>query len=302
MKRYGLLFSALLLAFSTVFTSCSDDNPDPVVKDPNITFVGGATYTSNDATLTVNSDFRVGITATSNATSNAKLTKFTVVRTFNNVPTTVLTRTMSAATFTFDSVFMAKDVAGVERWVFEITDKDGLTKSVSFNITTTAASADIHTYTAILMGGQGNNAIGSFWSSATNTVMKQDAATASPSKVDFLYFYGTTNMATIASPADDQANIAWNNIFTAWSVKNDTKFKLVSGLDWASVTNDGPIVANATAMTLTRANTLQVGNIVAFETAATSTNAGKKGLFKVMEISGTSGADRAIKIEVKMQK
>ncbi|MDO9510666.1 MAG: hypothetical protein Q7J34_02810 [Bacteroidales bacterium] len=301
MKRYGLLFTALLMAFSTVFTSCGDDNPDPVVKDPNITFVGGATYTSNDVTLTVNSDFRVGINATSNATSNAKLTKFTIVRTFNNVPTTVLNRTMSVATFSFDSVFTAKDVAGVERWVFEISDKDGLTKSVTFNVTTTGSAGDIYTYTAILMGGQGNANIGSFWSSATNTVMKQDVATTNQAKVDFLYFYGTTNLATIASPVDEQAKIAWNNIFNAWTVKNDTRFKLIT-LDWATVTDDSHIVANATALTLTRANSLQVGNIVAFETASTSTNPGKKGLFRVLEITGTSGADRVIKIEVKIQK
>ena len=47
---------------------------------------------------------------------------------------------------------------------------------------------------------------------------------------------------------------------------------------------------------------VEVGQIVAFETAATSANAGKKGFFKVMEITGTSGLDRTITIEVKIQK
>ncbi len=299
MRRFVLFL--MLAALASVFTACTKDE-EPTDKAPTIAFKGGAGYTSADATLPAGSTTIYGIIASANATTNSKLVRFKVTRTFNNVPQVVLDSTLAnLSTFTMDGEIDVRREAGSERWTFEIVDKDGQSASVSLNIT---AAPVANVYTAILMGGQNNTAVGSFWSSLDNKVMKQAEAVANQNKVDLLYFYGTVNQATIAAADDDQAAIAWNNIFNTWSVKNATRFKKIGSIDWNQVTeyNDEMIVANATNLTDSRANMLQVGDIVAFQTAATSANPGKKGLFKVLSIDGTMGADRTITIEVKIQK
>ncbi|MGC8866291.1 MAG: hypothetical protein ACP5O2_11295 [Bacteroidales bacterium] len=295
---------ALFLMFVTaasVFTACTKDD-EPIDKAPTIAFKGGAGYTSADATLPAGSEASVGILASANANTNAKLVRFKVTRTFNNVPEVVLDSTLAnLSSFNMEGTINVRKEAGTERWTFEIVDKDGQSASVSLNITSAPV---VNVYTAILMGGQNNVNVGSFWSSADNKVMKQAEAVANQNKVDLLYFYGTINQATIAAVDDDQAAIAWNNLFDNWTVKNTTRFKKIGGIDWNSITeyNEESILIHATNLTDSRVNMLQVGDIVAFETAATSANPGKKGLFKVMSIDGTLGADRTITIEVKIQK
>jgi hypothetical protein len=297
-KHFALL--ALFVATISLFTSCKKDE-EPTEKEPTINFVGGTGFTSTDVTLPAGSVFKVGITAAANTNSNAKLVKFKVTRTANNVPTTVTDSTLSTATLNFTRSYTTNMEGSKERWTFEVTDSDGMSKAVTFEIT---SEAIVKIYTAILMGGQMNTTVGSFWSSASNTVMKQADAIVNQAKVDFLYFYGTTNLATIAAVDDDQAAIAWNNLFDNWTVKNATRFNKVTGVNWDNVTeyNEELILQYATSLTASKANLLAVGDIVAFQTAATSTNPGKKGLFKVTAITGTSGTDRTITLEVKIQK
>lgn len=299
MRKIALFL--MLATAASVFTACTKEE-EPTDKAPTIAFKGGAGYTSADATLPAGSTTTIGILATANANTNAKLVRFKVTRTFNNVPEVVLDSTLAnLSTFNMDGTIEVRREAGSERWTFEIVDKDGQSASISLSITS-APVANI--YTAILMGGQNNVNVGSFWSSVDNKVMKQAEAVANQAKVDLLYFYGTINQATIAAVDDDQAAIAWNNLFNTWTVKNATRFKKIGNIDWNNVTeyNDALILENATDLTESRANLLQVGDVVAFQTAATSANPGKKGLFKVLSIDGTMGADRTITIEVKIQK
>jgi hypothetical protein len=301
MKMRRLALFLMLTAFTSVFTACTKDE-EPTDKAPTIAFKGGAGFISADATLPAGSATMVGIMASANANTNSKLVRFKVTRTFNNVPEVVLDSTLAnLSTFSMDGQIDVRREAGSERWTFEIVDKDGQSASLSLNIT---SAPTVNVYTAILMGGQNNVNVGSFWSSSDNKVMKQAEAVANQNKVDLLYFYGTVNQATIAAVDDDQAAIAWNDIFSSWTVKNATRFKKIGSINWNQVTeyNDEMIVANAVNLNDSRANMLQVGDIVAFETAATSANPSKKGLFKVISIDGSIGADRTITIEVKIQK
>jgi hypothetical protein len=291
----------MLAALSTVFTSCNKDEvTDPQI--PSIKFVGGSDYTSTDISYPTNTPFKVGITANANATSGSKLVKMLVTRTFNNVPTTVLDSTINVANFYFEDVFYTSPIVGNERWAFKVTDAAGESNEISFNITTTEV---VSIYTAILMGGQSNLNIGSFWSSVNNTVYKQADAKLNQNKVDLVYFYGTTNLATIAAPDETVLGDVWTSgYFADWTIRNATRFKKTTGVNWDAITttSDDLINENATNLTLSMTNQLQVGDIIAFETASTSAYASKKGLFKVMEITGTTGTDRAITIEVKIKK
>jgi hypothetical protein len=135
--------------------------------------------------------------------------------------------------------------------------------------------------------------------------MKLGVANASPAKVDFGFYYGDVNKATISAPSDsDMPAVSNFGSISNWTPRNATKMKLITAaLDWATITDESGILANATSLTATKIPNMAIGNTVAFETAATSTNPSKKGMFKVLELNGTSaGTDRSIKIEVKIQK
>ncbi len=293
---------AVLLATSAFFTSCSDDKDDPIVdKTPVLTFIGGNGYVSADASLVVGTSFNVGINATANSTTSEKIRKVVITRIFNNTPTVISNRSMKESVYSLDTTMEANQNTGIEKFIFKITDDEGLTKELTLNITTTAAAGDIKSYTAVLMGGQGNVNAGSFYSSKDNTVMFQATAITNQSSVDFVFWYGTSNLYAIGAPANTDANTAFESLFTNWTTKNDTKFKKLSGVNFDGITDDSVITAQATGLTETKVSSLTVNDVVAFETAATSSYASRKGIFKVIEVSGTSATNRAIKIQVKIQ-
>ncbi|HBZ65639.1 MAG TPA: hypothetical protein DEO70_02300 [Bacteroidales bacterium] len=304
MKNFRKLFMLTFVAATVLFTSCSkDDTTDPTVNYPTVNFMTSAGYVKADITLAPGFEFLTGINASMNATSKEKLVKLTITRVFNNTPTIVLDSTINVEVLAYDNFYTTKTTTGVEKWIFAVTDKAGVKSEISYNITTEEAAGEIYSYEATLMGGRYNTNVGSFWSSLNNQVMLQNVAENNKNKVDFVYFYGDNNHASIHAPANEYANTeAWGSLFSNWSPRNATTFKTTNGVDWASVANDAPIVAQATGMTLTMLNELTVGQIIAFETAATSANPGKKGLFKVMAIEGTASTDRTIKLDIKIQK
>jgi predicted transcriptional regulator len=124
-------------------------------------------------------------------------------------------------------------------------------------------------------------------------------ATANQNKVDFVYFYGATNLATLASPSDTDAQ----TIFTAiadWTTINATKLgaTTLTATEFDAIDDDAEIVIAATGLTATKANTLEVGDVIAFETASTSANASKKGLLKVVAITPENTGTITIAVKV----
>lgn len=309
MRKINLFVGLLLITGMGFITSCSKDSTTDV--SPSIVFKGGVDFIASDVTLDAGSSFHVGITAAANSTSGKNLTKFKVVRTFNNTPTTELDTTINTANFSWEAYYSTNTSAGTERWTFTITDKDGQTNELAFVITTEATAGEIYTYTAVLLAGQLNPDGGSFYSTLNDSVMKEGIANVNQSRIDMIYFYGgsSTIYASIVAPASTQLSDVpeFSYILDAtnadhWTVTNQTKFRLVTGIEWALVTNDALIASNAIALHDMNINLLSENQIIAFETASTSANPGKKGLFKVIALSGSSGADRSITIEVKIQK
>jgi hypothetical protein len=78
---------------------------------------------------------------------------------------------------------------------------------------------------------------------------------------------------------------------TNWKVRNATKLQLVSDVDFDNATcellNDLTVADNYIA------GNLEVGSIIAFETAATSSNPAKKGLIKIAKIDDDEREDKA---------
>lgn len=291
MKKINLLFASVILASLAFFSACTKDTTPPTIN-----FKGGASYTSSDVTVDEGTILTFGITASS---GTAKLESFKIVATHSNTPITLVDSTFSSDTFNDDFSFEIAAL-GETKLTFTITDKDGETAELSLNVT---AQAAISNYTAVLLGGQQNATLGSFYSTADNSVMNLATARSNSQKADMVYYYGTTNQASIVAISDAQLSAVPTFVECAtWPTVNETKFKLTTGLDWATITSGDAIEAAATGLTATHVNQLAVGDIVAFETASTSSNPSKKGLYKVLEINGTTGADREIKIEVKIQK
>jgi len=288
MKKLSFVFAMALLASMPFLTSCNKDTTPPTMN-----FIGGGDYISADVSVVANSAIKAGVNAQS---GSSKLTRFQIVRTFNNIPTTVLDSVISTETFNITVEGFARDEAGVERWSFTITDKDGETATLAFNVTTTVGS--IKSYTEKILGSYDNATLGSSFASADGTIYKLAEAKANAAKIDWMYFYGATNQATLAAPNDPDAIdvFSGSNGPDTWSVKNATKFAKVTfpaGTTWDGITNDIPIINLASGVAESKVNMLTVGQIVAFKTAA-----GKMGLIKIEAITGTGAGSITYSVKV----
>ncbi len=290
MKKTIYLFGLLLLAGAMVFTACKkDDDPDPVDLTPVLSFIGGAGYTSADASLTPGSTFKVGINASENATSKKNIETFKVVRTFNNTPTTVFEDdNIGETTYTWEDDLVANAQAGEERWTFTITDKDGLTKELSIIITTTPT---VVAYTNVNMGSYNDPTYGSFMATATGTVMLIAEASADQASVDFAFYLGAINKSTFGAPsnADIQSVFELGGV---WTVFNETLFEM-SSLNGAEFDAIGSTyVFPEFTGTEDDINNLENGDVVYFKTV----NA-KLGFIKVNAINGKGDV---VNIDVKV--
>jgi hypothetical protein len=295
MKRLSFLFAILLMATVPFLTSCSQDETTPT--PPTIMLNAGPGYTSSDVTVPVNTDLKVGVIASS---TSAKLTNLKITQTISGLATTIKDTAFSSDTYNQDFTITAPSTVGNLTLTFLITAADGESAQTSFVITTT--SAPIYTYTAVLLGGQENPNMGSFYSTGADSVMKLAVARQNSDQVDLVYYYGATNKASIVAVSDAQLQSVPSFVeCSTWTTQNETKFKLTSGVNWSTIVDESGILANASDLTVTHINQLAVGDIVSFVTAATSSNPGKNGMYKVMEINGSGAADRSITIEVKIQ-
>lgn len=182
--------------------------------------------------------------------------------------------------------------------------------SNTFTVTLTISSPPVAAYAAFMLAAPlGDLSGASFFSTNTGTIY--DPATVNASElplsndIDFGYYYGETNMASIASPEGFSTTVFSGQV-EAWGTKNSTTLKATS-MD-ASAFNE--INTAAEVETAYAAGTdgsefktgLAVGDVLAFETNSTKTNSpSKKGLILVTKITGTTGSTDGIEIEVLVQ-
>ncbi|MCX6244083.1 MAG: hypothetical protein NTU98_05200 [Bacteroidetes bacterium] len=301
MKKLTYLFTALLFAGATFLTSCSkssDTTTSPSL--PAIHFIAGAGYISVDQSVEVNTAIKFGISATANSGS---LKRFYVHRTISGKPAvTVLdsTFTSSITVYTKDISSTAQGAAGSELWEFTITDSNGGSSMVSLTITTTVPTTygPVTGYSNTILGSWNNSSIGSSFASSNGNVYKLAEAKANYTLIDWLYYYGVTNLATIAAPDDPDAISVFSgtNGLSTWNHRNATKFKKVTtSFDWNIVQNDSLILLETqSGVTLTGVTNLAVNDVLSF-----ITEPGKKGLLKVTAI--TTGDAGSITYDVKVQ-
>ncbi|MDP4282402.1 MAG: hypothetical protein Q8867_09685 [Bacteroidota bacterium] len=297
MKKLSWLLSGMIVAAFMLVTSCSkDDSTDTSDQKPSLTLQVGSSYTSANTTVTVKTPLLIGIRAMSNSSSSSKLSELILTRTFNGTTSTYDT-VFSSTTYNVDFTLLANSQVGTENFVFTIKDKAGQTNTLTLVITTTAIAGNINTYTMKILGAQ-NNTTGSSFASSNGTVYVLSDAKANSTLIDWLYYYGASDLATIAAPNDAHAAEIYNSTTSGlqtWTKLNATKFKLITdNVDFDAIGDDSVIVSQtASGVTATRVPTLSASKLIAFVTEG-----GKKGIMKVESIDGTNAGTMTISVKV----
>ncbi|MDX9696812.1 MAG: hypothetical protein RBT49_13565 [Bacteroidales bacterium] len=292
MKTIKLLFIGLAVLSLGLFTSCEDDE---LATGPTIEFFGGE-YIAANTQVSVDSTYTFKWTVTK---GSADLDQFTI-RVGNQdwigYPKTDIDEDIYTAMQSFNS-----SGTGETTYTFIATDEDGLTATKNITITAVANSGPIDTYTDKILGSY-DATEGSSFASVDGSVMTSSQALANSDAVDFVYWYGASALATLSAPSTNDALDIYPGIAN-WSTKNETLMALttLTATEFDAIVNDAAIVTASSALgTVKKVNDLAVGDVVVFQTAATSENASKKGLLKVVAITGTGGTG-TIEIEVKVQ-
>ena len=293
MKKLNFLFMVMLALTIGMFTSCTDDedaDPPTIV----VTEQGTPTYAPGTSVT-----YHLVIAA------NEDLVDFWAEESTTGVPLSVIENVDPAEAFEegqfvdfeknltkveLDYTYYIPTTVGANTEItidFEVTDdKSEAVESVSFTVVDAVTR-----YTTVLLGSQASNT-GSFYSTTTNQVIGYNDIEANKAIIDFVYYFGNSNKATIAAPADDDSQIVFSNLDASYNL---TKFNVAPGIDAATFASMATVDAlSALTFDVTKATELAADEIIAFETVA-----GKKGLFMVKTIDGqTYGESSEITIDV----
>jgi hypothetical protein len=318
--RNLLFFSAI--GSVAILASCGGDEEEPLPTAPSMEVeVEGVEVTGSAISAVEGETVTFTVTVTAPGvfnTLNVTPSVDGVAGTSTPYPRTGSNVTLSeegtvaviGLTYTFDADDVDKELS----WTFEGVDDSDQTTEKTFTATVEAAPVEVVTHTETLIGGQSNATLGSFYNSIDNEVYTYAATRDTESaNVDLLFFYGTTSGYAIAAIDDAAASTAFNAAIAGdadplgaaiIATRNSTKFKVtaVTATEFDAITNveelgtaiGGDVAADASIVT-----DLEAGDVFAFTLA--EARGSLEGLVKVVETSGTSGTNRAIKITVKMQ-
>ncbi|MEP6617361.1 MAG: hypothetical protein ABJA57_12310 [Ginsengibacter sp.] len=127
-----------ILVSLTVLLICGSSCKKDPGKLPDISFISDTGYTSSDAALGKNEPFKIGINA-------AKTEEEDILKTFNisvsydgGPSESILSQTLATSqgdNYTYDLVKSTRNQAGIEKYSFTITNRDGLVNTVSLTLT-----------------------------------------------------------------------------------------------------------------------------------------------------------------------
>jgi hypothetical protein len=290
MKKTKLLLGIALIGLVGVFSACEEEE----TTEPTINITESSVPDSVEAGVEATLEFSV--------IADEKLEQIELRKGTKTLDTKTEGFTdKSADNYTYTGVLA--DTAEAEsslQMALIATDNKENTKTYDFEIYVKKIEGDpINEYTDKILGSYDANE-GSSFASIDGTVYSWSDATNNSQKIDFIYFYGATNDATLAAPNDTDAESVFSGL-SDWATQNATKFGTteLSAEDFDAVDDHLEIVDVATDLTETKINKLSVDDVIAFETASTSSHPSKKGLIKVNDI--TTGSDGTITIAVKVE-
>ncbi|HBF87340.1 MAG TPA: hypothetical protein DDX39_01770 [Bacteroidales bacterium] len=296
MKNLSILLVVLFAAVISLNTGCKGEDPT------------GPTLTVSADVTTVNPGD--SIVFTYSVSSNEDLDKLTWTSTDDILIDGVQEGSGEFAlegTSDTDNEFVvfikSTQTLGDITFTFTATDKDGEEYAAEKEIVITVEEAavttgdPIDTYTAILMGAQSNATEGSFLATTTGTVYTQANANTNSSLIDIIYYYGSSNLATLCGPTEPTVNGGSGNLTLATGLTTQNATVLSTTTISASefdAFDDDLEIAQLSVGTATLVTSLAVDDVVSFKTAA-----GKIGVAKVTAL--TADATGSITLNVKVQ-
>jgi len=182
---------------------------------------------------------------------------------------------------------------------FEAVDEEGNTATASFSFVVVSPAAKIQT-AVILYAPLDDNSSQTFYSIANNqtyslgdVISTSDPVSAS---IDFGYYYGSTDNAALASPAE-------YTIYdlSAWGSQNETTLAVttITSAEYLEMVTVSDIETAIAGVDVTDANgtvtNLSANDILTFKTVENI-----QGLIHVKAITGTDGSDGMIELEMKL--
>ena len=215
------------------------------------------------------------------------------------------------ASVTLDVDFTAENVG--QEIEFEFVVVDDSDQDATSTVTVTVVSPAARAYTAVLLYAPlADESSEAFFSTSTGLTYSPDEvnATEDPisSTLDFGYYYGNTDGASLASiAAYAELNVAvFADQVSSFGTKNATTFKETT-LDagafaevttWAAIDAAYEEVEGEGAALITG---LEEGQVLAFETDADKEGGAKRGLILVTTIEGTFNEGDYIELEILVQ-
>lgn len=304
--KHSLLYlsvAALLFTFS-----CGEDEEEPTAAAPSISVsfkVEGATATTAYAddsisfVITASAEGQINriVGSVSNGAASSEL--------FDETRTSLELTDPTSAEFGGYIKPEANDVGDTWTFTFVVVDDLNQTDTASFSVDIIAdPSPEARSYSAILLSvPTGDFTNENFFSTSDGMIYSSDevtstAAAVSPT-IDFGYYYGSTDLASIASPAGF-ATTVFSAQVDGWNTKNATSIRstTLTSAQFLEVTTFADIdeVYEAGTDEAGIITGLEEGAVVAFETVA-----GKRGLILVTEIEPGFDSNDFIKIDVLVQ-
>ena len=272
MKKLNVLLILSVMASAVFFSSCVDDE-DPLA--PVITF-----QDYNGEALERDLGEEIGISFIVRQ-GDAKLEDVVVKLGQGEIYKASTDKEMKIEDGMTVTLNQKLEVVGAQTLTITVTDKADLKAEKTIAIT---VKSDLDDKGSKILGS-GSNANGSYYSLATNEVIKQTTAQADPSKVTFVYNNTATDGAQIYSPTESSA------LDFTGSTATETVFDILTNVTYETATSAN-IPAN---FPLTKVTNLAENDVVAFKTAD-----GTVGIIKVTAIEGTTDGMATLSIKTKI--
>ncbi len=295
MNKRNHILTLLHIIVVMIAFSCRKDDETGI--GPTLQLINDSGYVSNDTSVLIGKDFKVGIIATK---GDANITNFIIKITTDNVQT-YLDSGLNSQGFTIDK-YLTKGVSQTETWTFVIRDKSGRSDTSILIITADSGSAygSVITIPSVTLGAQNNATTGSFLDVKNVAVYTLAQAYAVQDSIEICYYYdflqGENNV--IASPDANIDASVYTGAYglTNWTVRNETRYleTTLTETDFNAVANDSLLIASFNyPLSKRKAKNLSQGKIFSFKTSK-----GKLGLFKVLNVNGTDAGTTEIMIKM----
>jgi len=320
--RNGLLFAVTGLF---VFTACDPaEDETPVGSAPNVSLsveTEQEAYVPGDV-INLAVDFTADapvVGATINVETSGSLFNLEEINGISNVDDENIldlnafgVASETEGNFTIEGLIIPEQAAGLTlSFLLMIEDEEGRVGEGTLNIEVGEASVAINEFTAQLLGGPLNNDFGSFFNAVDGEVYTASEAfqESNTDKNDLVFWYGETSGYAIGAVDDSKAQEAFRKqtneeiLLENLNPKSLSRFKiLIDDIDFAGIENESQLLnafngdGNSDE---TRVDNLAIGDV--FGITLDEGRGSRIGLIEVEDIQGTTGAERAITINVKIQ-